>query len=324
MKRPSVSVVIPTFNSGPLVVQAVESVLAQTIAPEEIIVVDDGSCDDTRQRLAPYRNSVHYLFQANQGVAAARNRGTQRATGEFVAFLDADDVWHPRKLELQLEVMARHPELGLLGTRVFDWPTEAIPGVSVPPPGGLDVVPWQRLAIKNYFVTSSVLVRRSVLEKVGAFDTDLHGPEDYDLWLRIAGAAAAANLDLPLTGYRTVSGSLSKQAATMETGMRRILQKLDAGGAWQGRWLLRRKAHSYCDYSCAYMHGAAGCQGIALARLLRSFAWYPLPYCRGEVRMPLARPKLLVMICLRMLRVAQTEPRPPVAATSGALAAAGR
>jgi hypothetical protein len=99
-----------------------------------------------------------------------------------------------------------------------------------------------------------------------------------------------------------VAGSLSKQAARMQAGMRRILQKIDEADAWQGEGLLRRKAYSFCDYSCAYMHGAAGNQGRALAALARSLLGYPLPFQRHEVSMPLARLKLLGMTLWRLLR----------------------
>src|SRR5262245_35430521 len=102
MQPAPVSVVIPTYNSGRLVVEAVESVLAQTTRVAETVVVDDGSTDDTRQRLGRYAGSVRYVGQPNQGVSAARNRGVSEASQDFVAFLDADDVWHPRKIELQM------------------------------------------------------------------------------------------------------------------------------------------------------------------------------------------------------------------------------
>lgn len=298
-----VSVVIPTFNSGDLVNEAVESVFAQTAPPAEVVVVDDGSTDGTPKRLAPYGDRICYLFQNNKGVAAARNSGIRHTRSELIAFLDADDIWHPRKLEFQLDVLAKNPDLGLLGTGIFDWPAPAVPAVAGPPAEPVVLVPWRELMVKNYFVTSSVLVRRNLLEKAGLFDTALHGPEDYDLWSRIAELTAVANLYLPLTGYRNVAGSLSQQAHTMQEGLQHILRKLDKRKAWKGHWLLRRKACSYFNYSCAYMHGAAGSQRAALRRLLDSLAWYPFPYRRGEVRMPFARPRLLVAILLRLLRM---------------------
>src|SRR5262245_24730960 len=98
-----VSVVIPTFNRAHLITGAIESVLAQTLPPLEIIVVDDGSTDDTPERLAPYLDRIVFLGQENRGVSAARNAGIQAARGNLIAFLDSDDVWHPRKIEIQAE-----------------------------------------------------------------------------------------------------------------------------------------------------------------------------------------------------------------------------
>jgi glycosyltransferase involved in cell wall biosynthesis len=326
MNQVPVSIVIPSFNSASLVTQAVDSVLGQSAPPVEVIVVDDGSRDDTQQRLAAYGDRIVSLFQENQGVAAARNHGLRRARADFVAFLDADDVWHPRKLEWQVEVLRQHPEVGLLGTGVFDWPAAAFPEVGDVTDTRLDVLSWRRLAVKNYFTTSSVLVRRSLLDRVGEFDRQLHGPEDYDLWLRLAQITTVANLCVPLTGYRNVAGSLGKQAITMQAGLERILHKLDEGQAWKGDTLLRRKAYSYLHYSCAYLHGAGGNPQAALRNLLRSFAWYPLPYRRAEVRMALARGKLLFTLLRRAVHDNRLASRPngPIEAKDPAVTPASR
>ena len=303
-----ISVVIPTYNSGHLLVQAVDSVLAQTVAPAEIIVVDDGSTDDTRERLRPYSRVVRHVFQENQGVSAARNCGVCAARGELVAFLDADDVWHPRKLELQTRVFVEDPGLGLLGTGTFDWPAAAFPEGGPDQPGPVVPVTWRQLAVKNYLSTSSVVARRNLLIQAGPFDTRLQGPEDRDLWLRVAEIARIANLDRPLTGYRAmVPGSLSKRAATCQAGMLRILRKMDERGAWEGRRLLRRKSFGYLYHSCAYLHASEGSYVKALGNLMRSFAWYPLPYRRSEVRTRFERPKRLVVTLLRMLELKRPE-----------------
>lgn len=308
MSATRVSIIIPTFNSTALVAEAVGSVLAQRVGTIEIIVVDDGSTDDTAQRLARFGDRVQYVYQRNSGVAAARNAGLARADGELVAFLDADDVWHPNKLQIQLDRLDRRPDLGLIGTGAFSWPAPRVPEImlDVAPPA----VPVTRdeLMVKNRFITSSVVLRRSVVERVGEFDTSLCGPEDHDYWLRAAAVTRTANLPLPLVGYRSVAGSLSKNAAAMELGMRQILDKLDARGAWNGSRSLRRRAYSYCNFSCAYMHGAAGDQRAALIRMLRSFAWYPLPYGRGETTVALARPRRLAVLALRLLRLMPDEP----------------
>src|SRR5439155_21201671 len=119
----------PTFNCGHLVTQAVESVLAQTVRVAEVIVVDDGSTDNTAERLRPFLGRVRYVRQENAGVSAARNAGVGLAGGDFVAFLDADALWHPRKVELQLQVFDRHPTVDLVGTRPFAWPDSPFPAV---------------------------------------------------------------------------------------------------------------------------------------------------------------------------------------------------
>jgi glycosyltransferase involved in cell wall biosynthesis len=297
-----VTVVVPTYNSGHLVGDALTSVLAQTAPPEAVIVIDDGSTDDTAARLARYGARVRSIHQSNQGVSAARNRGLREARSEFVAFLDADDVWHPRKLEIQLSVLRARPDFGLLGTGTFSWPAEAAPELSREPAAGrLVEVPWEQLAVRNVFVTSSVLVRRAVLDRVGEFDTRLQGPEDYDLWLRVAEAAPTGNLDSPLTGYRDAPGSLSKQARRMEEGMLRIVAKLGERGAWRGRPWLRRKAYSMVYHQSAYMYGQAGAHGTAVARSLRSLACYPWPYRPGERKAAFERPKWLVRSLLNLL-----------------------
>src|SRR5262245_48080665 len=111
-----VTAVIPTYNYGRFVTAAVDSALAQTYPHVEIIVADDGSRDDTRARLAAYGDKVRYLYQDNQGVSAARNTAIRAARGDYYAFLDSDDRWHPRKLEVQMRYLARHPEVGLLAS----------------------------------------------------------------------------------------------------------------------------------------------------------------------------------------------------------------
>ncbi len=302
-ERASVSVVIPTYNHGHLVTQAVQSALLQTVVPAEVLVVDDGSLDDTRQRLAPYWNQIRYLSQHKQGVSAARNHGIRAALSEYVAFLDSDDVWHPRKLERQMEVFRRYPALGMLGTRHFDWPAAQFPDLSQRGTGNVKFVAWDRLAVRNRFVASSVVVRREILDQAGPFDTQLQGPEDRDLWLRITALVPAANVEEPLVGYRCTAGSVSKQAAVCQAGMKRILRKLDDQDAWQGRWWLRRKAYSHMYHSCAYLHSEAGNQGTAVLAGLKSLAWYPLPYPGDEVDTSNERVKQLAVNLLRLLHL---------------------
>ncbi len=302
-----VSVIMPAFNCAAFIGEAIESALAQTVAPFEIIIVDDGSSDGTADAVAAHGDRVTLIRQRNQGVAAARNAALRAARGEFVAFLDADDAWAPRKLEVQLACMARHPDMVLLGTETFAWPASETPrcdGARIE----LRDVGRDDLAVRNYLTTSSVLVRSSAIERAGAFDIELRGPEDHDYWLRLAECGRVAIARAPLTGYRAVPGSLSRRAQSMEAGMRRILAKLDARDFWRGRSLLRRRAYSYVSCSAAQLYGAAGDQQAAMRRLLGSMVWYPLPYTRAEAGVAMVRPKRLAVALLRMIGLKRPDP----------------
>jgi glycosyltransferase involved in cell wall biosynthesis len=288
---------------------AVESALAQTLAPDEVIVIDDGSTDDTATRMANFRSPVRCIRKENGGVSSARNRGVAEATGDLIGFLDADDVWHPRKLEIQVATLIDRPELGLVGSWTYPWPADKHP--ERPQPGErLDVVevPVDDLTIRNCIVTSTVLVRREVLQAAGEFDTALQGPEDYDLWLRVARLARIANLDAPLTGYREATpGSLSKNAHRMEDGMRRILDKLNAAGVFRGRDLFRRKVRAHYHYLWGFMHREAGHRLIAAKHAATSLLLYPFPYSRAYVRYPFGRLRLMLKTLTTQVRQSHSK-----------------
>lgn len=204
---PVVSVIIPTYNRALMVREAIRSVLDQTYADYEIIVVDDGSEDDTRDMVAGLGVSVDkvkYIYQKNRGRSAARNRGIQGARGELIAFLDADDRFLPHKLEKQVQVLKEHPEYGMtygyaIGTdengkvwrrynqrrRLSGW-----------------VYP-QLLFIKGTIITTpSVMVRARVLREIGDFDETMHMCEDLDLWRRVARRHEVHQFEEPLCYVR--------------------------------------------------------------------------------------------------------------------------
>ena len=180
-----VSVIIPTYDRWPVVGEAVESVLAQSFDDYELIVVDDGSTEETGDRLRQYGERLTVLTQRRGGVSAARNLGACRALGKYLAFLDSDDLWHPRKLQRQLDFMERNPEVEICQTDEI-WIRN---GARVNPrnrhrkPSG-DVF---RASLELCLVSpSAVMMRRELFERVGGFDESLPVCEDYDLWLRIA------------------------------------------------------------------------------------------------------------------------------------------
>jgi glycosyltransferase involved in cell wall biosynthesis len=286
---PAVSVVIPTYNRAATVVEAVESALAQTVAPAEVIVVDDGSTDGTRERLAPYAGRIVYLRQENKGVSAARNAGVGAATGELIAFLDSDDVWHPRKLEVQLHYLLEHPETALVGAAAFTDSGRNWPGLpeGAPPASRLRLA---EIVLRSPFPTSAVVVRKSCLDAVGDFDTGLRNSEDRDLYIRVCGRYPVASLGAVLVWGREGGEHLSMGSAESEQATRQMLvgafQRVEA---LRGRSLLRRKALSHAAFEASYLHLARGDRLRALGRLLRSFALWPFALPGGR---PGAFPRL--------------------------------
>lgn len=183
---PLVSVIIPTYNRAALVGEAVVSALAQTYRDFEVLVVDDGSTDGTLEALAPFLGEVKlWRFSSRRGVAAARNLGVAAARGQWLAFLDSDDLWLKEKLARQVAFLADHPELLLCQTEET-WIRQ---GVRVNPPlthrkagGRIFIKSLERCMVSP----SAVILHRSLLEENGAFDENLPAAEDYDLWLRLA------------------------------------------------------------------------------------------------------------------------------------------
>jgi glycosyltransferase involved in cell wall biosynthesis len=181
-----VSVIIPTYNRPQKTIRAVTSVLYQTFPGYEIIVVDDGSRDETREGLRPFLSHITLLSHPhNLGVSAARNTGIRASCAPFVAFLDSDDYWLPEKLEAQMEYFRRVPEALICQTQEI-WirrGRRVNPHTRHKKPSGDIFKPSLRLCLVS---PSAVVVRRSLLTQVGLFDEGLPACEDYDLWLRIA------------------------------------------------------------------------------------------------------------------------------------------
>jgi glycosyltransferase involved in cell wall biosynthesis len=310
MSDPLVTVLIPTFNYGRFVPEAVESALAQTYPHREIIVVDDGSTDDTPSRLAPYRDRIQYIYQANRGPDAARNTGIRAARGEFIGLLDADDLWHPRKLELQMQVFRDHPQAGLVAAGdVLDlgqgWPI-----IDDQQPRQVLSFTVEDLVVSSRFGASSVLIRKACLDRVGLFE-DFPGVEDRDLWLRIAEQFAVLKLLVPLWWYRIHGSSASFAVIRMEQMELTVLQKAFATlPSLRGRWLLKRKALSRARVANAHMFDVTGLYPRALANLIRSFLLWPVPFRRSETKTSFIRLKMAILILGRWLKRRGGNPLP--------------
>jgi glycosyltransferase involved in cell wall biosynthesis len=212
--KPLVSVVIPTFNCVRYVTQAVDSVLAQSLPPAEVIVVDDGSTDPTARALQPYLGRIRYVFQKNRGVYAARNRGISMAGGDCVAFLDADDLWHPDKLEAQVRMLEEHPEFGAVHTdaSVIDAEGRLLRPAANPRRQSRDGFVFEEFFHSNMAVVllSTAMIRKACFEKAGLFREAYRMAEDQFFFLRLAFHYPIGFIPRPLAKYRLTPGSLSR------------------------------------------------------------------------------------------------------------------
>lgn len=213
---PLVSVVIPVFNQERFVGEAIESVLNQTYPRVELIVVDDGSTDSTRDVIEQYGGRLVYLHQANAGASVALNAGIQRARGDLVGWLSSDDVYFPTKVALQVEQFAREPEIGLSYTDFQVIDGRGIVLRTVRSPYFEDRREFTRRMILGNFVNgSSVLVKRAVLEAVGPFDPELRYHADGNMWLRILKRHGFGHVPQVLLKYRTHPGAASRNTREM-------------------------------------------------------------------------------------------------------------
>jgi glycosyltransferase involved in cell wall biosynthesis len=238
----TVSVVIPTYNRAGTVIDAVRSVLAQQFEDFELIVVDDGSTDDTAARVAAIPDDrLRYVPGPHAGVSAARNLGVRRATGSVIAFLDSDDVWHPDKLAREVDVLTTHPEIDAVfsdlekrhGDRVFPSfmrETEVFSRHVPQTPGGVVTLEPRELRLclleEVPIKPSALTLRRSAFEEVGGFDEAWSSSEDWELLLRLARSHRFAYIDQPLAVLHISPDSLHVVDQTRgETAMIRLLAR---------------------------------------------------------------------------------------------------
>ena len=212
---PKVSVVIPTYNRSKLLKKAIKSVLDQTFKDFEVLVVDNASQDDTKEMIASLKDPrIKVCGIQNHGVIArSRNHGMRNAAGEYIAFLDDDDLWLPDKLEKQVSYLETHPEYHLVYTPVWttdenDVRKELLEIRRSPAEGDL----FYELVRGNYIAQTTVLMRRGLLSEIGSFNEDpaYRSIEDYEYWLRVSLKRGIGFIGEPLALYRVHSGGISK------------------------------------------------------------------------------------------------------------------
>jgi glycosyltransferase involved in cell wall biosynthesis len=271
-----VSVIVPAFNAGAYISETIDSALRQTHRDLEVVVVDDGSTDDTSERLRAFGDRISVYRQPNRGVAAARNHGASVASGEWLAFLDADDVWLPTKLERQLGcvrgamIYSDRLNIGARGD-LAEIQSEVTPMHE----GDL----FLPLLLEGNFITaSSVLLRRDLFVALGGFFEPLRGTEDWDLWVRIAAAGHPIGLVRePLLQYRFHAQGISRNYAKMWPQRDRAIER--ALESPRGKALpraTRRKILARTWITNGWEAAQARNTSQALRAYGRSVWWWPL------------------------------------------------
>jgi glycosyltransferase involved in cell wall biosynthesis len=284
---PRVSVIIPAFNSVLWVSAAIDSVLSQGYRDYEVVVVDDGSTDRTAAVLESYGKKIRCIYQANAGVSSARNRGLSESTSEFIAYLDADDMWYSQKLDRQIAFLDAHPNCGLVHSDVtiIDEQDKVIRArfnveTARPIPSGYCL---QDLLRHCHIQVPSVVERRACIEEVGGFDEQFMATEDYLHWIMVSLKGwEFGYINEPLAKYRWRPGSVSSNKRLFLDEYRKmfgvLLPALYENRPKSPDLAIIRKRFLQVERELAYMDCVEGQLRSARQRLMRLIQRSPLQY----------------------------------------------
>lgn len=269
-----ITAIVPAYNGQAYLRRAIESILRQSRRVDEIIVVDDGSTDDTGQIVANYKDNVQYIKKENGGAATARNLGVSKAVGNWLAFLDQDDEWLPDKLKLQEAAIRDSNAVLCYGSYWF----HDLNGASRLHRAILPERLWPAFRVRNQFPPSVTMIRRDVFNEFGGFSTTLGTScEDWDLFIRAAFKykSCLAVVSVPLINYFEMSTSQSRDPHVMAAGLFQIADSsLLIGTTGVTRWYWRRRILSAIYHQLSKMQRARG--ESAMANVLLSLLWCPV------------------------------------------------
>jgi len=289
MTRPLVSVIVPTYNCAAFVRSAIDSVLAQSYAPIEVVVVDDGSTDETLAVLSGFGERIRVFSQSNAGPAAARNRAVAQAHGEYLAFLDGDDLWLPGHLEGLMQHLVAHPEVKVAFADWLVWHADAdgtYPPIDIAP-GTLQLDPatsgwlYTRLLFDSVIHIIACVIHRSVYETVNGFDEALRTGSDYDFWLKVSRRYPVAKLQGLVAVYRQNPQSVTYRLRAEDNAYRLLNRAIaaygisdDAGNRVDPSAIAARLAH--LSFVHGYRHFWDGDPGIATRSFLLALRHRPM------------------------------------------------
>jgi glycosyltransferase involved in cell wall biosynthesis len=276
---PKVSVVIPVYNRERFIAETVQSVLDQTFQDFELITVDDGSTDGSRRVLESFGDRITILQHPggeNRGQSAAINLGMRHARGQYIALLDSDDLWLPRKLEIQTAYLDAHPDVGLVYGNGLAIDAEGRKLYDIYEPGHIEGSNPHRVLLDCYFlVPNNSLVRREVFERAGPFDESLRAAQDHDMAIRIAEITRLAYIDEQVFCYRRHPDSISRKRADVRwrNGFK-ILEKARQRYPYPRRVIWQRRAVLHFRLGQCYFESRAVFS--ALKHMLAAFMFDPL------------------------------------------------
>jgi len=282
---PKVSVLIATFNCAKYIAGAIDSVLDQTCTDYEIIIVDDGSTDETKPIIKTYLNKksdkIKYYYQENQGLACARNNAIKYSKGKYLAFLDADDKWAPRRLESGVNILDNEPDIGLVHSNdiKIDENGDLLKGYTKHKKHLSGYISEDLLLRKIHIQGATVLFRRECLDKVGSLDPHLTylGAEDRDLWYRISKEFKVKYVDRKLAYYRIRKDSLSRNTTNMLKARYYIVNKFYPSN--RGKIVLRKRILSAIHMEIAdSLYWFSKKYSKAIEEYLKAIAIYPLNF----------------------------------------------
>lgn len=270
-----ISVVLPVYNQPSLLREALQSVQKQSLKDIEVVVIDDGSEADISNIVNRFGKwARHIRHEESQGAAAARNTGIKHANGKFIAFLDADDLWKPTKLEKQLSVFENADDnVGLVYTGFIQYEIDGTEWKRYPEARGSIYV--DELERDRIHPTSTVMIRQNILEEVGGFDTELPSRQDYDLWLRLTEHYKVDYVDEILVDKREQPDSISKDFESRIEGDHAVFEKVKKRSAELNLYT-RSRIHSYHHHVIGRDYESNGERWKALKHLSLAILRYPV------------------------------------------------
>ncbi|MDZ8137918.1 MAG: glycosyltransferase [Nostoc sp. DedQUE04] len=298
---PTISVIIPAYNSERTIVDTIVSVQQQTFSDFEIIVINDGSTDGTLKLLDELKDSRIKVFSyENGGLSVARNRGISHAKGDFIAFLDADDLWTADKLELQLEALQKNPEAGV----AYSWTyfmDEQTGNCHLDRPIFFQGKVLANLLTWNFIASgSNPLIRKQAIESVGEFEPSVSGAADWDYWLRLAAKWSFVVVSKPQIFYRQSSNSMSSKVEFMEDCQFQVLERAFQSGSPEIQILKNYSLAYVYRYSCKLcLTRITGDEGVEKAsqKLGKAIQLYPKILLEKETQ------KLIIKLLLKKILV---------------------